>query len=74
MCRNMTHSDLISHYGSGAMTARALGVSRQAVNNWRIHGIPLGVQYQVELATGGTLRADAPASRLMRRASDRKSA
>lgn len=60
----MTHDQLISHYGNGAEAARALGVSRQAVNNWRVHGIPLGVQYQIELATNGRLKADAPPNRV----------
>jgi len=60
---DMTHSDLIGYYGNGAQAARALGVTRQAVNNWRKSGVPLGVQYQAELATQGALRADEPPTR-----------
>lgn len=57
----MTYHDLISHYGSQAQAARALGVPRQSVWQWK-QAIPLGRQFQIELATGGALRADKPAN------------
>jgi transcriptional repressor of cell division inhibition gene dicB len=54
---SMTKSQAIEHFGSAAALARALGVSRSAVSHWP-EEIPLGRQYQIEVATKGALRAD----------------
>lgn len=53
----MTKSQAIAHFGSAANLARALGVSRSAITHWP-EQIPLGRQYQIEIATHGALRAD----------------
>ena len=42
--------------------ARALGVDRASVAEWR-EKIPEGRQYQIQIATGGKLKADKPALR-----------
>lgn len=53
----MTYSQLVKHFGSGSAAARALGFSKQRVNNWRRDGIPLGIQARIQILTGGALRA-----------------
>ena len=54
----MTLDDLKTHYGSIPAAARALGLVRQAVYQWRRTGIPALRQLQIEIATSGELRAD----------------
>lgn len=53
----MKKNEAISHFGSQAALARALGVHRAAVNAWGDH-IPIGRQYQLEILTNGQLKAD----------------
>ena len=54
----MKPSDLETHYGSQIEAARALGLDRRTVWAWFSRGaIPLGRQYQIELATKGKLKA-----------------
>lgn len=55
----MTPNQLTRHYGNGNRAARALGISRQAVRRWIAQGyVPETRQYQIEVLTGGKLRAD----------------
>jgi DNA-binding transcriptional regulator YdaS (Cro superfamily) len=58
----MTYQQAISHFGTPAAMARALGVDRASVAEWR-EKIPEGRQYQIQIATGGKLKADKPALR-----------
>lgn len=53
----MTFEDLISHFGTQAEAARAIGVTRGRVWQWRLEGIPLLRQFQIERITGGALVA-----------------
>lgn len=60
----MTPSQAIHHFGSQTRLAQALGMAQSSVAEWVANeAIPLPRQYQIELATGGTLRADKPALR-----------
>jgi len=53
----MTRSEAIRFFGSQAALAKSLGIGRASVNNWG-EQIPLGRQYQLEVLTGGALKAD----------------
>lgn len=53
----MTYDDLIKHFGSASATARALGITKQAVHQWR-SGITQTRQAWIELKTDGALTAD----------------
>lgn len=57
----MTKQQAVKHYGSNAQVAKALGISRQAVDQWEV--IPLGQQFRIELDTEGKLKADRPKKR-----------
>lgn len=46
----------VMHFGSKAALARALGIKRAAVGEWKT--IPIGRQCQLEIVTQGALRAD----------------
>lgn len=53
----MTKSEAVSHYeGSISKLAKALDVSYEAVRQW--DEIPELRQYQLEVITGGALKAD----------------
>jgi hypothetical protein len=55
----MNMQDLISHFGSQTAAAKAIGTSIQVVSSWKTKGrIPLGRQYEIQVLTGGQLRAD----------------
>jgi predicted transcriptional regulator len=54
----MTYKQLIKHYGTQVSAAKALGVTKAAVCQWQHTGVPALRQFQVELLTGGKLRAD----------------
>jgi len=58
----MTYQDAVSYFQTASRMARALGVSTPSVMEWKA-GIPEVRQYQIELATGGQLKADLPALR-----------
>lgn len=62
----MTYDEMISHFGSAAEAARALGYEhRQRVHKWKDTGIPREEQALIELVTSGQLKADiAPAERI----------
>jgi hypothetical protein len=50
--------NLREHFGSYAKLAKALGISRQAINYWRVHGkIPAGAAISIERLTEGTIKA-----------------
>lgn len=53
----MTRSEAISYYGSQAKLAAALGIKRQAVNQWP-DKIPIGRAYQLEVITNGALKVN----------------
>lgn len=48
---------IISHFGNQAALARALGVSRVAVTQWKVEGIPSHQAIQIERITGGKFKA-----------------
>lgn len=60
----MTPQQVLDHYGSQAEIARVLGCRQSSVFEWFDKGeVPDGRQYQIEIATGGVLKADKPANR-----------
>lgn len=58
----MTYEQAIKYFGTESEIARSLGVKPPSVSEWK-DGIPIGRQYQIELATKGRLKADIPALR-----------
>lgn len=55
---NMNKKIVIEHFGSITATAKALGISHVAVSKWD-ETIPQGRAYQIEVLTGGKLKAGA---------------
>lgn len=53
----MNKGDVLSYFGGVAATAKALGISHAAVVKWG-DTIPQGRAYQIEVVTGGALKAD----------------
>ncbi|MDX7786733.1 DNA-binding transcriptional regulator DicC [compost metagenome] len=53
----MKKSDAIEHYGTATALARALGINKSAVSLWG-DTIPKGRAYQIEVMTGGKLKAN----------------
>lgn len=53
----MNKGDVLSYFGGVAATAKALGISHVAVSKWG-DTIPQGRAYQIEVLTGGALKAD----------------
>lgn len=53
----MRKHDAITHFGGVTATAKALGISHAAVVKWG-DTIPQGRAYQIEVVTGGALKAD----------------
>jgi len=53
----MTTNDAIKHFGSAAALARALGIGRSAVQQWG-EKPPVPRQYQIEVVSGGALKAE----------------
>lgn len=61
----MKPEQAIEHFGSKAQLALVLGASLPTIYDWVNAGeIPEARQYQIELATGGALKADKPALRV----------
>lgn len=60
----MKKQDVLSHFGGVTKTANALGINKATVSCWGAT-IPKGRAYQIEVLTGGKLKADpsAPSSR-----------
>lgn len=54
----MTFDEVMARFGTPAATARALGITRAAVCQWREKRIPLLRQMQIEALTGGALKRD----------------
>lgn len=52
----MKKNEAVRHFGSITNLAKALGVSKQAVSQWKV--IPDGRQYQLEVITEGKLLAE----------------
>lgn len=44
----MTYQDLMDEYGGCTAAAKALGLSKQTVNNWRAAGIPDDQQLSIQ--------------------------
>jgi hypothetical protein len=60
----MTPNDLITLFKTQTEIAKALGCAQSSVAEWFETGrVPEGRQYQIELLTGGALRASKPADR-----------
>lgn len=60
----MTPDDLLEYFGTKAEIARAVGVEPPSLTDWFNSGkVPEVRQYQIEIATGGALRASKPADR-----------
>ena len=54
----MTYLDVIYFFGGVRKAARMLGVSHQAVLQWKSNGISRLRQAQIELITNGALKRD----------------
>lgn len=60
----MTPQEVLDYHGSQAEIARVYGCAQSSVFEWFEKGvIPDGRQYQIEIGTGGALKADKPANR-----------
>ncbi|WP_368206986.1 Cro/CI family transcriptional regulator [Aeromonas sp. R6-1] len=66
----MRKHDAITHFGGVTATAKALGISHAAVVKWG-DTIPQGRAYQIEVLTGGALKADPAPTSGQRRPSQR---
>jgi len=55
----MLTKDVVAHFKTKVAVAKALGISKQAINEWG-EEVPIGRQYQLEVVTEGVLRADRP--------------
>lgn len=53
----MKTDDVIAHFGGITPLAKALGVKTQAISQWG-ENIPKLRAYQIEVVTGGALKAD----------------
>lgn len=54
----MTKKDVLKHFGGVTRTAEALGCSHVAVSRWK-ESPPKGRQYEIQVLTGGVLKAAA---------------
>jgi hypothetical protein len=55
----VTPDQVFQHFGGRSQTAKALKVKYQAVAQWADKGkVPKGRQFEIELLTGGLLKAD----------------
>lgn len=55
----MTPQQAISHFGSQSKLAAALGLKQPSIAGWVTEGkIPEPRQYQIEIVSGGKLKAD----------------
>lgn len=55
----MNKSDVITHFGTLQSVAEALGITHGAVWQWP-DDLPTDRQAQIEILTGGALKADMP--------------
>lgn len=59
----MTVNQVLEHYGGVAETARALGITYQAVQQWvDKNAVPVGRQWEIQAKSQGALTADQPQS------------
>ena len=54
----MTFNELIEYYKTQTAAAAALDMSQSSVSEWQEKGIPIPRQYQIQVLTGGKLKAD----------------
>lgn len=54
----MTFNQVVAHFGSQVAAARALKITKGALQFWRRDGVPPLRQLQLEELTKGRLRAD----------------
>tara|TARA_R110000868_G_scaffold202934_1_gene450778 strand:- start:716 stop:994 length:279 start_codon:yes stop_codon:yes gene_type:complete len=54
----MNTKHLEKHWGSREQAQKVIGISRQLFNHWQAGKIPPMRQYQIEVITGGKLKAD----------------
>lgn len=55
----MNYEQVISHFGSQAAVAKALGITQPSISDWNRSGsIPQLRQLQIEQVTDGALKAD----------------
>lgn len=55
----MRYDDILKHWGNSLSdAAAAIGLRRQTVHKWKATGIPEKWQLEIELLTGGKLKAD----------------
>ena len=59
----MTYDDLVETYGSCTSAARALGLAKQTVHQWKEKGIPFEQQFRIQMKTKGRLKASLPPER-----------
>jgi hypothetical protein len=59
----MTYTQLREMLGTQQKIADFVGVSQGAVHKWRLNGIPITRQYQLQVMTKGRLRAGGPESK-----------
>lgn len=48
---------LVSHFGSQAELARALGITPMAISHWKQRGVPVRQAVRIEQITRGSLQA-----------------
>jgi len=62
----MTPQQVLKYFGTQAEIARVLGCKQPSVAEWFLPDgkVPEGRQYQLEIATGGALKAEKPANRV----------
>lgn len=53
----MRYDDIIKHFGGVTQAAKALGMTRQAVYNWRTQPIPYPRQLLIQQVSRGRLKA-----------------
>ena len=53
----MKLKEAVEHFGSKTKLAEALQINKSAVTNWG-ESIPPGRQFEIEVKTGGILKAD----------------
>ena len=58
--KHVTKQEAIDHFGGVTGLAAALNIKPQAVSQWKV--IPAGRQYELEVKTGGVLKADSKAA------------
>lgn len=56
----MTKQEAIAYFGGVTELAKALDIRPQAVSQWK--EIPPGRQYEIEVKTGGKLKAESQAA------------